>query len=214
MGSILRAIDGGKSAQTSAAAAEQALVARAKAGDAAAFATLFERYHRQMTATCRRMVKTDELEDVVQQVFLEAWRCLHRFEGRSKFSTWLTRIAINVSLGWRRKLARLVSRFDPAQDDDVSDAMWADAVPDAHTTAKQREQQAAIDRVLDQLTVKKRLVLVLADMQGYTAPEIADMLDVPPATVRTRLFHARRAFAAAAEAEPALMAWLSGEVEA
>lgn len=184
------------------AADDEALVARARAGDRAAFGQLFTRHHGRVTAMCSRMLADrGRVDDAVQQTFLEAWRCLERFEGRSRFTTWLTRIAIHTCFGLRRRLARLVFVGD-AQLESSFDVEEAGRTPEQVALSRARER--AIREVLASLSPKKRTVFVLADLEGMTSPEVAEVLGVPDATVRTRLFHARREVAAAVRAHPGL----------
>ncbi|MCC7072434.1 MAG: RNA polymerase sigma factor [Deltaproteobacteria bacterium] len=181
---------------------DEALVARARAGDRAAFAQLFTRHHGRVTAMCTRLLADrGRVDDAVQQTFLEAWRCLHRFEGRSRFTTWLTRIAIHTCFGLRRRLARLVF-VGGAGDEPLPELEAPGRTPEQMVLARARE--AAIREVLASLSEKKRTVFVLADLEGLSSPEVAEVLGVPDATVRTRLFHARRAVAAAVRAHPGL----------
>lgn len=178
------------------------LVRRAQAGDSAAFGQLFDRHHGRVYAMCCRMLKEPaEVEDAVQQAFLEAWRCLERFEGRSRFSTWITRIAIHTCLGFRRKVKRLVLA-DELPEPMPSGPSLQTAPPSPDEGASQVLRQRAVDEVLASLSPKKRAVFVLAELEGMTAPEIARIVDIPEATVRTRLFHARRDFASKARAHP------------
>lgn len=181
---------------------DEALVARARAGDRAAFGQLFTRHHGRVTAMCTRLLADrGRVDDAVQQTFLEAWRCLDRFEGRSRFTTWLTRIAIHTCFGLRRRLARLVfvggTAAEPLQEVEA-----AGRSPEQQALVRARE--VAIREVLASLSEKKRTVFVLADLEGLSSPEVAEVLGVPDATVRTRLFHARRAVAAAVRAHPGL----------
>lgn len=182
---------------------DRALVALAKAGDQRAFGELFERHHGRVYAMCCRMLRDPaEVEDAVQHAFLEAWRCLHRFEGRSRFSTWITRIAIHTCFGIRRRLKRLFFSEDlPSSHARTPQYMTAPLAPDAG--AEHSARQRAVDDILHRLSEKKRVVFVLAEFEGMTAPEIADVVACPEATVRTRLFHARRDFMAIARSEPA-----------
>jgi RNA polymerase sigma-70 factor (ECF subfamily) len=141
------------------------------------------------------------VDDAVQQTFLEAWRCLARFEGRARFTTWLTRIAIHTCFGLRRRLARLVFVGD-APLEPLCEVEEAGRSPEQVALTRAREH--AIREVLASLSPKKRTVFVLADLEGMTSPEVAEVLGVPDATVRTRLFHARREVAAAVRAHPGL----------
>lgn len=176
------------------------LVTRAQAGDRLAFATLFQRHHGRVQAMCRRfLADASEVEDAVQQTFLEAWRCLARFEGRSRFTTWITRVAIHTCFSTRRRLRRLLlSALAP--DDDRGEAagaipVWSDPGLSADEVASRHARERAVQDVLASLSPKKRAVFVLADLEGMTSTEIAEVLEIPDATVRTRLFHARREMA-------------------
>lgn len=175
---------------------DAALVQRARHGDRAAFAELFRKHHARIYGMCARLLwNRTEVEDAVQQTFLEAWRCLHRFEGKSRFTTWLTRIAIHTSFSTRRRLRRLVlgGLADAGSDEGVgASAEELDPRPPPDEMVDYRARQAALQQALQQLSTKKRVVLVLADLEGMTSPEIASVLDIPEATVRTRLFHARK----------------------
>lgn len=172
------------------------LVDAARRGDQAAFTELFERHHGRVYAMCARLLRDPaEVEDAVQQAFLEAWRSLYRFEGKSRFSTWLTRIAIHTSLGFRRRLRRLFLLEDVAPGREDSRGAWRSAPITPDEGAAERARKRALDEVLWKLSPKKRVVFVLADLEGMTAPEISRVLGVPDATVRTRLFHARKELA-------------------
>ncbi len=176
--------------------------AKAKAGDSAAFSALFEKHIGRVQAMCTRMLHDRaEVEDAVQQTFFEAWRSLHRFEGRSLFSTWITKIAIHTCLGFRRKLKRLFFSDDVEGDKQVEPAMMGPQVS-PHEGAVALATQRALDEVLRHMTMKKRAVFVLAELEGMTAPEVSEILDIPEATVRTRLFHARKEFHKRARSHP------------
>lgn len=178
-------------------AEDTALVLRAQAGDRAAFGKLFERHHGRVYGMCTRLLANRaEVEDAVQHVFLEAWRCLHRFEGRSRFSTWITRIAIHTCLGFRRRLKRLLFSDDVEPQAGHDDAQWAAPPMAPDETAAHVARKQAVEEILQRIGMKKRVVFILADLEGMTAPEISRILDIPDATVRTRLFHARKEFAA------------------
>jgi RNA polymerase sigma-70 factor (ECF subfamily) len=175
---------------------DAALVEAARRGDQAAFTRLFERHHGRVYAMCARLLQNPaEVEDAVQQAFLEAWRSLYRFEGRSRFSTWITRIAIHTCLGFRRRLRRLFLLEDTVPGREDASATWTRAPTTPDEGAAERARKRALDEVLWRLSPRKRVVFVLADLEGMTAPEIARVLDIPDATVRTRLFHARKELA-------------------
>jgi RNA polymerase sigma-70 factor (ECF subfamily) len=182
---------------------DSALVEAARAGDRAAFSSLFERHHRRVFAMCSRLLRdAAEVEDAVQQTFLEGWRSLHRFEGRSRFSTWITRIAIHTCLGFRRRLKRLFVSDEPPEDGGTGDLGWGTPPMAPDEGAVHARRRRAVDEVLQRLSAKKRVVFVLAELEGMTAPEISRILEVPDATVRTRLFHARKEFLRHAQGHP------------
>lgn len=177
---------------------EQRLINRSLKGDEAAFAILYERYYNQVYAFCSRLLRGRfDVEDAVQQVFLEAWRSMGRFEGRSLFSTWLTKIAIHTCLSFHRKASRVVLNSSDELDpyDHATTLLWGDGqrIPDEEVFINERK--AMVNKLLARMTPKKKVVFMMSDMQGMTAPEISSVLKIPDATVRTRLFHARREFA-------------------
>lgn len=174
---------------------DEDLVGAARRGDQAAFTKLFERHHGRVFAMCSRLLRgRAEIEDAVQQTFLEAWRSLHRFEGRARFSTWVTRIAIHTCLGFRRRLRRLLLS-DTADEQADRASPWASPPMAPDEGAAHYDRRRAVAEVLSRIGAKKRVVFVLAELEGMTAPEMAAILDIPDATVRTRLFHARKEFA-------------------
>lgn len=177
---------------------EQLLIEQAIQGDKEAFAFLYERYYSQVYAFCSRLLRGRfDVEDAVQQVFMEAWRSLNRFEGRSLFSTWLTKIAIHTCLSFHRKAGRLMLNQHEVLDpyDQSTTYLWGDEqrIPDEEVFISERK--VLVNKLLARMTPKKKVVFVMSDMHGMSAPEISVVLKIPDATVRTRLFHARREFA-------------------
>ncbi|MCA9507684.1 MAG: RNA polymerase sigma factor [Myxococcales bacterium] len=178
-------------------AEERKLIEKSLKGDEQSFAVLYKRYHGQVHAFCSRMLRGRfDVEDAVQQVFLEAWRSLNRFEGRSLFSTWLTKIAIHTCLSFHRKMGRVVlhssDEIDPLENG--VDIMWSQSPSVPENEILLGERKTTVNKLLSRMTPKKKQVFVMSDMQGMTAPEIGAILKIPDATVRTRLFHARREF--------------------
>jgi RNA polymerase sigma-70 factor (ECF subfamily) len=183
--------------------ADAPLVRRAKAGDRSAFGALFAKHHGRVQAMCSRFIADrGEVEDAVQQTFLEAWRCLGRFEGRSRFTTWITRVAIHTCFSTRRRLRRLLLSALGASDHGGAIPLWTDPGLSADEVTSRHARARAVHDVLQSLSPKKRAVFVLADLEGLTSMEIADILEVPDATVRTRLFHARKEMAGHVRAHP------------
>ncbi len=176
---------------------EESWIDLAITGNPKAFSNLYRRYYNQVYAFCVRMLHGQgDPEDTTQQVFLEAWRSLHRFEKRSLFSTWITRIAIHTCLSLLRRTGKIrVHQEDSSESPDkATEYVWIqpESSPDEQFNTK--AQRHAIGQILKTLTDKKKIVFILSDLQGMTAPEIAEILKIPDATVRTRLFHARREF--------------------
>jgi RNA polymerase sigma-70 factor (ECF subfamily) len=177
---------------------EKKLIERSLKGDEAAFSVIYSRYYNQVYAFCSRLLRGRfDVEDAVQQVFLEAWRSLARFEGRSLFSTWLTKIAIHTCLSCHRKNSKVyLNRSDENdQFDQATTLLWGEKqkIPDEEIFIMERKTM--VNKLLARMTSKKKAVFIMSDMQGMTAPEISSVLKIPDATVRTRLFHARREFA-------------------
>lgn len=176
-------------------------VRRAQSGDAQGFKELYAKHKRDVARLALRMVgPRPDLEDVVQEVFVQVFRSLSAFRGESRFSTWLHRVTVNVSLMYLRaqksrpQLARDSVAPEPATNDNDSPASGA-------ATA---ERLRALYTILDGLSDKKRVVFVLHDLEGVSASEIADTVGAPVLTVRTRLFYARREVYAAMAKDPAL----------
>ena len=177
---------------------DEVFVARAAAGDDAAFEALVVRYqHRIFRLACRLTSETDA-PDVVQETFLQIYRHLSTFRGSAQFSTWVYRIATNVSLMLRRARARRpaepLDEFLPRFDADgklegTPDALRitsrVEELLDRHELAK--KAQAAIDRLPDLY----REAFVLRDLEELSTAEVAQLLRVDPATVRQRVHRAR-----------------------
>ncbi|MBK9258292.1 MAG: sigma-70 family RNA polymerase sigma factor [Polyangiaceae bacterium] len=165
------------------------LVRRSRAGDRAAFTQLY-REHRQSVARLvfRMTGRSNEVEDTVQEVFLQAYRSLGEFRGQSKFSTWLHRVAVNVVLMARRAQRNRPSVIDlPLESERSPDPRL---LPDEDASRLRR--MAAFRNLLEKIPEKKRVVYILHDIEGLPPTEIAAIVDAPVLTVRTRLFYARR----------------------
>jgi RNA polymerase sigma-70 factor (ECF subfamily) len=178
------------------------LVVRAQRGDTQAFTELFRRHRSTVAAIGYRMLgPSADLDDVVQEVFLQVHRSLPDFRGQAKFSTWLHRVSVNVVLMTRR---RARSRPTFAQEEAGRHEPDDGLLPDQDLSRQRRV--AAFQRLLDRLSDKKRTVFVLHELEGIAPAEIAEMVDCPVLTVRTRLFYARKELAQMMRNEPALAA--------
>lgn len=184
---------GGRTSGTIRALADEAdLIRRCRAGERAAQEDFYHRYRQQVAANLYRVLndRTD-LDDLVQEVFVIAFRGLERFRGEARLSTWLYRICVNVALGRIRAKTRRpppILSPDPAGEAEV-------AAPDDPRRALERQQaRERVYRILESLPAKKRIVLFLHEIEGLDLKEIAYIVDANPVTVRTRLFYARREF--------------------
>ena len=177
------------------------LVRQAAAGDPAAFRGLFARHRSDVARLVYRMLNAPaDLEDVVQEVFVQVFRSLKDFRGQSKFSTWLHRVTVNVVLMHRRS-----ARSRPVLTEELPGELVADdgqTLPDE--AVDQLERMRAFQRLLARLADKKRVVFVLHELEGMSPAEIADVVGAPVLTVRTRLFYARRELEAMLAEEPTL----------
>jgi RNA polymerase sigma-70 factor (ECF subfamily) len=180
---------------------EADLVARCRAGDRPAHDEFYQRFRRPVAANLYRVLgDAGDLDDLVQDVFVIAFRGLDAFRGDARLSTWLYRICVNVALGKIRSRSRRPPPIAVADVDDVADARAGTATglserPETPERALEREQdRARVYRALEQLAPKKRIVLYLHEIEGLDLKDIAYLVDSNAVTVRTRLFYARREF--------------------
>lgn len=182
---------------------ESELLEYAGAGDERAFRELFRR-HGDFVArvVVRVMGPSDELEDIVQEVFVQVFRSIDSFRGDSKFTTWLYRVTSNVTrMHLRKKRSR--PRFVEAPEANFHERE-PDELQKPGEDLAHREQLEALYRLVHRLSDKKRDVLLMHDFGGLVAKEIAAALEIPVMTVRTRLFYARKELMASLHLEPAL----------
>ncbi len=177
-------------------ATDEALVAAAKNGDENAFEALVRRHRRKLFALALRYTRVrEDAEDVVQQTFQNAFVYLSNFEGKSSFSTWLTRIAINEALMWLRK-AR--GRREVPIDDSISDegarpdSDVADASPDPEANCLQREEARILSIAIRRLTPEMKRVLELKELRELSTRETAQHMGLSVAAVKARVFHGRK----------------------
>jgi len=174
---------------------EQALVDRARAGDAAAFTELVEKYERKIFRLAKNITQNDEdAEDVLQEAFLKAYSNLDSFQGQSKFYTWLVRISVNEALMKlrKRKSDRTVSLDEPHETDEDSVtreiAVWDD---DPEKTYSREELHEILARAVDSLKPGFRTVFVLRDIEELSTEETAEALGISVPAVKSRLLRAR-----------------------
>ena len=158
-------------------------------GDSAAFSVLVRRYQdRLFTALVHIASSRDEAEDVAQEAFIQAYVKLSSFERQSSFYTWLYRIAFNTAIS-RRRRKRVETSVEQAKDA-VGDEP-ADRGEKPHDRLIREERADLIRRALGELSEEHRAILVLREMEGCDYEEIAEILDLPVGTVRSRLHRAR-----------------------
>jgi RNA polymerase sigma-70 factor (ECF subfamily) len=166
-----------------------------KAGDREAFAEMVDAYSPVIYRLALRMLDDPlEAEDVLQETFLNAFRALDRFEGRSSLSTWLYRIAVNQALMRLRKKSPTVFSVDEPLQGEEGDEIprqlmdWCCLPEEEFMTA---EAQAQLDTAVAKLSPALRAVFVLRDLHGLSTREVADVLSISQSAVKTRLLRAR-----------------------
>jgi len=179
------------------------LVERTVAGDQRAFELLVIKYQRRIERLIGRMVRdVDLVEDIAQETFIRAYRALPKFRGEAQFYTWLYRIAVNTSkqflLELKRDPAVLQSTLDRQADDDETfrpkNEPSSDETPESVLAAKEIAQ--AVNVALDALPEDLRQAITLREMDGLSYEDIAEVMNCPIGTVRSRIFRAREAVSA------------------
>jgi RNA polymerase sigma-70 factor (ECF subfamily) len=182
------------------------LVQRTLAGDQRAFELLVIKYQRRVERLIGRMVRdVDLVPDIAQETFIRAYRALGQFRGDAQFYTWLYRIAVNTAKKQLMELKRdplvFPSQMKSADDDETSsperelNANAADAeTPEAVLASKEIAQ--AVNAAMDALPEELRMAITLREIEGLSYEEIAQALDCPIGTVRSRIFRAREAISA------------------
>jgi RNA polymerase sigma-70 factor (ECF subfamily) len=175
---------------TSGGPTDPELVARIIAGDGAAFGALVERYQDRLYNAVYRLVgSAEDARDLLQDTFVKAYENLGTFRGGSSLYTWLFRIAVNTSLSHRRK-RKWLQVGSGGDGDDPAPAPDA-AAQDPSDRLVAAETEALVQQALDSLDDDHRTVVVLRDIQHCDYHEIAEILEVPTGTVKSRLHRAR-----------------------
>lgn len=172
------------------AATDVALIERYLSGDADAFRDLMRAHEDRVFAVCLRMLRDREAAlDATQETFITVLRKVDRFAGRSAFSTWLYRVAVNTCYDLARRRSRrptvpLPEGTDPADLQALSALETAELRPD-------------VERALADLAPEYRAAVVLSDLEGLGVNEVSEILGVPVGTVKSRVFRGRRLLAEA-----------------
>src|SRR5437899_3308058 len=170
---------------------QRLLLARAQAGDERAFRALVDPYRHALGVHCYRMLGSlQDAEDVAQETLLRAWRALERFEPRAQFQTWLYRIATNACLDELERRPRRPAPVDPFPDR-PSDETASPTYDPAARYAIREGMELALLRAIQELPGRQRAVLIFRDVLGWTAPEVAELLESTVASVTSALQRAR-----------------------
>ena len=182
-------IDNPNATISSGPAGDHAIAFAAQRGDERAFGILFERYQHKIFAVALRHTRVPEdAEDIVQQTFQKAFIHLHQFEGKSSFSTWLTRIAVNEALMLLRKGHAL--RAVPI--DDSSENETAHSGPDPETNYLKQEETEALSEAIGKLRVGLRTAIELRELGELSTEETARCMGLAVSTVKARVFRGRK----------------------
>jgi len=182
--------------------ADAPLVERVKRGDTKAFEMLVVKYQRRIERLIGRMVRdVDLVHDIAQETFIRAYRALPQFRGESAFYTWLYRIAVNTAKKALMELKRdpivaetaRTAREDDEETSRVENELTDGETPDAVLASKQIA--AAVNSAIEGLSDELRQAITLREIEGLSYEEIAEMMNCPIGTVRSRIFRAREAIA-------------------
>lgn len=170
---------------------DEDIVRRVLAGDRVLFEVLMRRNNQRLYRAIRSVVRTEaDIEDVMQQTYVQAYGALAGFGHAAKFSTWLIRIGINAALASARKASRFAPTEIPSEDEPVTSLPSLQPTPEDSTST--RELRQLLERVLDALPQLYRTVLMLREVEGLSTAETAVALDVTDEVVKTRLHRAKQ----------------------
>ena len=178
---------------------DQLLVERAQQGDKRAFGLLVEKYNRKLGRLLSRMIRDQaEVEDVVQETFIKAYRALNNFRGDSAFYTWLYRIGINTAKNYlvsmkRRPQVIADIEIEDVENFDGGDEMRTMETPETELMTKQIAQ--TVNDTVALLPEELRMAITLRELDGLSYEEIATLMQCPIGTVRSRIFRARETIA-------------------
>jgi RNA polymerase sigma-70 factor (ECF subfamily) len=174
------------------ALSDEQIVAQVVAGQTALFEVLMRRHNERIYRAARAILKDEtEAEDVMQQAYVNAYSHLRQFDARAKFSTWLTRIAINEAITRGRKRGR----YEALDEEDIEtrEAVMASSEQDPERQAFATELGKLVEAAVDTLPDGAREVFMLRDVEGLTTAEVSECLAVSEDVVKTRLSRARAA---------------------
>ena len=168
---------------------DQGLIRLVAAGDEAAFARLVDRYQRAVFSTIRRyMGSSTDVEDLAQDVFASVWQNARRFEGRSRFSTWLYRIVVNRCLKHRRKHRIAVESLDePSEEAPVPEQLAVEFKP----RLEQERKSRIVNQAISELPERQRLALILTRFEGKSYLEAREIMGVSLSAIESLILRAK-----------------------
>ena len=182
MSAILASRDRGGRARS-----DSELLTAIAAGELSALGDLYDRYHGDVARLLRRLgVHSADIDDVVQATFLQLPKAAGSFVGDGPCRSWISGIAVRLAHRQRRSAARFLRALAA-----FADTTRGQVFRDPESDAASREELAVFERALSRISQRKRDAFVLVEIEGFTVQAAADALEIPPETIRTRLFHAR-----------------------
>jgi len=179
--------------------ADQALVERVQAGDKQAYGLLVAKYQRKLLRLVSRLVRDPaEAEDVTQEAFIKAYRALPGFRGESAFYTWLYRIGVNAAKNWLVANGRRAPTSTELDNEEAEDYGESDLLQDVDTPERllmSKQIGDTVNAAMEKLPEELRTAITLREVDGLSYEEIAQVMDCPIGTVRSRIFRAREAIA-------------------
>lgn len=168
---------------------DEELVARARGGDLDSFNQLVRRWERPIYALAYRVIgREEDARDIAQETFLRAFRALPGFKGEAKFSSWVYRITLNLCRDWMRRERRTPVAQAPEGVDLVELASEKTPSETIEDLVSRKELGRAVAKAMSNLPDEQRTAIILKEYQGLTFQEIADLLECPLSTVKTRLY--------------------------
>lgn len=179
---------------------DQQLVERAQRGDKKAFELLVSKYERKLARLLSRFIRdAAEVEDVTQEAFIKAYRALPTFRGDSAFYTWLYRIGINTAKNYLVAMGRRAPTTTDIDSEEAEGFENGDQLRDLNTPENElatRQIAETVNQTLDELPQELRTAITLREIEGLSYEDIANIMNCPIGTVRSRIFRAREAIAA------------------
>jgi len=179
--------------------ADRALVERVQAGDQQAYGLLVAKYQRKLLRLVSRLIRDPaEAEDVAQEAFIKAYRALPSFRGESAFYTWLYRIGVNTAKNWliaNRRRAPTATEMDNTEAENYGESDLLRDVDTPERLLMSKQIADTVNSAMAELPEELRTAVTLREIEGLSYEEIAQVMDCPIGTVRSRIFRARESIA-------------------